>query len=221
MPSSLRLRTLQQARRWPCIRRCHRRHLPPCGGGRRALARREGGVWRVTDFRKQARVRVMKRSPENGARDIPGRIAAAFVAACREELDSPKPGNVHVFADGHRMNPAHFIRSAEAAAGPLTRPGAKIGQRILGATEATLAVVGMNTNLGIILLCAPLAAAAEQPGSDLRAALARLLHGLDREDAALAFRAIALASPGGLGRVERYDVRAPATVSLREAMTAA
>jgi len=163
----------------------------------------------------------MTRSVEDGARDPPGRIAAAFVAACREELDSPKPGNVHVFADGHRMNPAHFIRSAEAAAGPLTRPGAKIGQRILGATEATLAAVGMNTNLGIILLCAPLAAAAEQQGSDLRAALARLLHALDREDAVLAFRAIALASPGGLGRVERYDVRAPATVSLREAMAAA
>jgi len=27
-------------------KRCHRRHLPPCGGGRRALARREGGVGR-------------------------------------------------------------------------------------------------------------------------------------------------------------------------------
>ena len=36
------------------------------------------------------------------------RIAAAFVAACRDELDAPKPGNVHVFADGHRMTAAEF-----------------------------------------------------------------------------------------------------------------
>ena len=30
-------------------------------------------------------------------------VAAAFKAACLDELDAPKPGNVHVFASGHRM----------------------------------------------------------------------------------------------------------------------
>jgi triphosphoribosyl-dephospho-CoA synthase len=149
------------------------------------------------------------------------RIAAAFMAACRDELDALKPGNVHVFADGHRMTAAQFIRSAEAAASPLTLTGASIGRRILGAVEATLAAVGTNTNLGIVLLCAPLAAAAEQQGPDLRATLSRLLAALDVEDARLAFRAITLASPGGLGRVEQHDVHAPATVSLRDAMAAA
>jgi triphosphoribosyl-dephospho-CoA synthase len=153
--------------------------------------------------------------------EFAGRIAAAFAAACRDEIDALKPGNVHVFADGHRMTAAQFIRSAEAAAGPLTQPGARIGRRILGAVEATVAAVGTNTNLGIILLCAPLAAAAEQQSSDLRVTLSRLLAALDIEDARLAFRAIALASPGGLGRVERHDVHAPATVSLRDAMAAA
>jgi len=149
------------------------------------------------------------------------RIAAAFATACRDEIDALKPGNVHVFADGHRMTAAQFVRSAEAAAGPLTLPGASIGRRILGAVEATFAAVGTNTNLGIILLCGPLAAAAEQQSSDLRATLSRLLAALDVEDARLAFRAIRLASPGGLGRVERHDVHAPATVSLRDAMAAA
>ena len=153
--------------------------------------------------------------------DHAARIAAAFATACRDEIDALKPGNVHVFADGHRMTAAQFVRSAEAAAGPLTLPGASIGRRILGAVEATFAAVGTNTNLGIILLCGPLAAAAEQQSSDLRATLSRLLAALDVEDARLAFRAIRLASPGGLGRVERHDVHAPATVSLRDAMAAA
>jgi triphosphoribosyl-dephospho-CoA synthase len=153
--------------------------------------------------------------------DLAARIAAAFAAACRDELDGLKPGNVHVFADGHRMTAAQFVRSAEAAAGPLTLQGASVGRRILGAVEATLAAVGTNTNLGIILLCAPLAAAAEQQSADLRATLSRLLAALDIDDARLAFRAIALASPGGLGHVERHDVHAPATVSLRDAMAAA
>jgi triphosphoribosyl-dephospho-CoA synthase len=151
----------------------------------------------------------------------PDAIAAAFVGACRDELDAPKPGNVHCFADGHRMTAADFVRSAEAAAGPLTRPGQSVGTRIAGAVEATLAAVGANTNLGIILLCAPLAAAAERGGADLAAALARELEALDRADADLAFRAIVRAAPAGLGRAERHDVFAPATVTLREAMAEA
>lgn len=148
-------------------------------------------------------------------------VAQAFTAACRDELQALKPGNVHVFADGHRMTADDFLRSAEAAAGPLTEPGAKVGRRILGAVEATKAVVATNTNLGIILLCAPLAAAAEGQPADLRIALARILADLDVEDAELAFRAITSASPGGLGAAERHDVRAPATVSLRAAMAEA
>jgi len=149
------------------------------------------------------------------------RIAAAFVAACRDELDAPKPGNVHVFADGHRMTAAEFERSAQAAAGPLTATGAGVGLRILRAVKATRAAVGTNTNLGIILLCAPLAAAAEHQPADLRGALTELLENLDVADAELAFRAIALASPAGLGQVEHHDVRAPATVTLAAAMAAA
>jgi triphosphoribosyl-dephospho-CoA synthase len=150
-----------------------------------------------------------------------GQIADAFQAACRDELEALKPGNVHAFADGHRMTASDFVRSAEAAAEPLAQPGAKIGLRILRAVEATSAAVGTNTNLGIILLCAPLAAAAERRPSDMRKALWHVLDELDVEDAALAFRAITLAAPGGLGTAARHDVRAPATVSLRDAMAEA
>ncbi len=149
------------------------------------------------------------------------RIAEAFKAACRDELATPKPGNVHVFADGHRMTADDFLRSAEAAAGPLSAPGARVGVRILGAVEATFAAVGTNTNLGIILLCAPLAAAAETDIVDLRMAVARVLDRLDEEDASLAFRAIVRASPAGLGRVPFNDVHAPAAVTLKEAMAEA
>jgi len=148
-------------------------------------------------------------------------IAQAFEAACRDELAAPKPGNVHVFAGGHRMTAEDFERSAHVAAGPLTAAGARVGARILGAVEATVAAVGANTNLGIVLLCAPLAKAAEMPGGDLRASLAAVLRDLDVEDAALAFRAITRAAPAGLGRAEKHDVFAPATVTLREAMAEA
>jgi triphosphoribosyl-dephospho-CoA synthase len=155
------------------------------------------------------------------AREWPHQIADAFEYACRDELDAPKPGNVHLFADGSRLGVKDFERSAAAAARPLTTPGQRVGARILGAVEATVAAVNTNTNLGIILLCAPLAAAAETFSDDLRGSLSQALRTLDRDDADLAFKAIVRASPAGLGRAERHDVFAPATGGLREAMAEA
>jgi triphosphoribosyl-dephospho-CoA synthase len=159
-----------------------------------------------------------------------GIIAEAFIAACRDELETPKPGNVHVYAPGHGMTVAQFEDSAAAAAGPLCAPGARVGARIRGAIEATIRVVGTNTNLGIVLLCAPLAAAADpalaalagagKRGS-LRDLLLRVLDGLDIADAADAFAAIVQASPAGLGRVDEHDVFAPPQVTLKQAMAEA
>ena len=148
-------------------------------------------------------------------------VAAAYLEACLAELDAPKPGNVHRFAPGHRMEVKDFIRSAEASAAPIAAKGERIGIRVRAAVEATLSAVQQNTNLGIILLCAPLAAAAEAPDAALRPALERVLDGLDRADAQDVFFAIAVANPGGLGRAPRHDVNAPATVTLREAMAEA
>jgi triphosphoribosyl-dephospho-CoA synthase len=148
-------------------------------------------------------------------------IATAFVAACAAELQAPKPGNVHVFADGHGMTTADFLASAEAAA-PFVAAQSSVGTRIAGAIEATRARVGQNTNLGIVLLCAPLAqAAATARSADLRLETGRVLQALDINDADAAFRAIAHARPAGLGDAPRHDVHAPAETTLLEAMRAA
>jgi len=144
-------------------------------------------------------------------------IMDAFVAACRGELEAPKPGNVHVFADGHGMTVDHFLASAEVAAEPLSQHGAPVGARIFGAIKATSAAVGQNTNLGIVLLCAPLAAAADI-GGDLRQSLKAILADLTREDAQAAFEAVVIANPAGLGASGRHDVRELAQTTLLEAM---
>jgi triphosphoribosyl-dephospho-CoA synthase len=149
------------------------------------------------------------------------RIEAAFIAACLDELEAPKPGNVHVFAEGHGWSVEDFRRSARVAAPAIAAAGASVGARVLAAIEATHGTIGHNTNLGIVLLCAPLARAAELPASDMAAALRGVLASLDRQDAALAFDAIRLAAPGGLGRSERHDVLAPPTTTLLEAMSEA
>lgn len=147
-------------------------------------------------------------------------IETAFRAACRAELDALKPGNVHRFGAGHGMEVAHFERAADAAAPFIAAPGARVGVRIEGAVGASLRASGLNTNLGIVLLCAPLAAAAERPGA-LRENLRSVLAGLDMADAEAAFRAIAAASPGGLGRHPEHDVAEPARIGLVAAMALA
>lgn len=147
-------------------------------------------------------------------------IAAAFVAACQAELQALKPGNVHVHAAGHGMTVADFLASAEASAPLIARAGAPVGARILGAVTATRAVCGQNTNLGILLLTAPLAAAAES-GRGTTRALTRVLDRLTVADAVDAYEAIRLAAPGGLGRSDRHDVAEKPEVTLLEAMRAA
>jgi triphosphoribosyl-dephospho-CoA synthase len=149
------------------------------------------------------------------------RIEAAFRWACLTELGAPKPGNVHAFADGHRMTVDEFVRSADAAAAPLSAQGARVGLRIHRAVMATFAAVGINTNLGIILLCAPLAAAAERDATNLSNALHQVLQDLNVDDADLAFRSIVRAAPAGLGHSAQHDVFNPATVSLLQAMSEA
>lgn len=147
-------------------------------------------------------------------------LAGTYRDACLAELQALKPGNVHVFADIGETKVADFEASAVASAPWIGRPGAGVGARILGAIRATREAIGWNTNLGIVLLCAPLAAAAERK-EPLRGELAKVLRALDRQDAADAFEAIRLASPGGLGKSDRHDVHEPPAVTLREAMVEA
>lgn len=149
-------------------------------------------------------------------------IARSFHDACLTELDALKPGNVHRLSEGHRMTVADFEASAAAAAPLIGRKGLSVGRRIRLAAEATRLAVGQNTNLGIVLLAAPLAEAALAPRpGDLRARLHHVLQGLSVEDAREAYRAIRETAPGGLGEVPAHDVRAEPEVTLLEAMRAA
>ena len=150
----------------------------------------------------------------------------AFVWACELDVAARKPGNVSRASPGHGMDADLFVASAAAAAGPLCAAGRAVGERIEGAVRATLDVAGCNTNLGIALLCAPLAAAWERCGGRggldaLRAALGEVLASLDVDDARAAYRAIAQANPGGLGTVPEHDVAQAPRITLREAMAIA
>jgi triphosphoribosyl-dephospho-CoA synthase len=156
------------------------------------------------------------------------KLAQAYRNACMAELEALKPGNVHVFADGHGMTIQDFIKSADASAAVIAQANLSVGERIFQSVKATQIAVGMNTNLGIILLCAPLIHAALQVSQAVdgenQSSQQRLnftLSQLTVEDAALTGQAIVLANPAGLGKSGVNDVHEASSVSLFEMMASA
>jgi triphosphoribosyl-dephospho-CoA synthase len=146
-------------------------------------------------------------------------LTIAFKTACMAELEALKPGNVHIFADGHGMTVQDFIASAEAVSEVIAQPNLSLGERILQSVQATQNAVKMNTNLGMILLCAPIIQAKLRAnGTGLQANIHAVLGSTSIDDAEACFAAIKLANPAGLGSSEAHDVHAPADCTLQVAM---
>ena len=148
-------------------------------------------------------------------------IAAAAQLACRLEVSAPKPGNVSPGRPFKDLRFEDFLASAEAI-GPVMELAAErpVGTTVFDAVQASMRVVHTNTNLGIVLLLAPLARAAAlcTPGQRLRDALAHVLDATTVTDARDVYRAIRMAGPGGLGTVPEQDVADEPTETLVEAM---
>ena len=153
-------------------------------------------------------------------RMIPPRLDCAVRLACLMEATARKPGNVHPRASFADLTYGDFVRSAEAVAEPLSHARETgVGAAVLESISRTRAVVGRNTNLGIVLLLAPLAAADTRGGGrPLGEAVREVLTGLTREDASLVYRAIRLAQPGGMGEVGEEDLSREPAGTLVEVM---
>ncbi len=145
------------------------------------------------------------------------RLAEAVRHACVLEASAAKPGNVHPQASFADLTFDDFVRSADAASPALVRAAQMgVGQSVFQAIEATHAVVSSNTNLGIVLLIAPLAAVPlDRP---LREGIGEVLSRLTRDDAAWVYRAIRLAQPGSLGTANEQDIANEPTETLLEVM---
>lgn len=155
--------------------------------------------------------------PINLSNDTQNTIEQMLCAACVLEATARKPGNVHPQASFVDLNYEHFIISARTVAPILARTRQLgVGRAIYEAVAATRERVDRNTNLGIVLLLAPLAAVP----ADVRLAngISEVLNNLSRDDADFAYRAIRLAHPGGMGRVASQDINQPPTQTLLEVM---
>src|SRR5689334_25243107 len=86
-------------------------------------------------------------------------LGTAATLACIYEATARKPGNVYPGADfDDTTTYAAFVKSAIAIGPVLERaPHVGVGLTVLDAVRATRDAVGTNTNLGTLLLIAPLA----------------------------------------------------------------
>lgn len=154
----------------------------------------------------------------------PDAVSLAAQMACLLEVSADKPGNVTPFADFADTRYADFLASA-VILGQVLRKAATLatGSLVLSAVRETKRLVGRNTNLGIALLFAPLAKAAQRRGRrSLRTSLRSVLTALTPYDGQKVYEAIRLAQPGGLGQTDQLDVRAThGRVRLLEAMRTA
>lgn len=155
-------------------------------------------------------------------------VGQCAALACVFEATAPKPGNVHRGADFEDLTYTDLVLSGVMIGPEMERASERpLGETILAAVQATRRVVASNSNLGMILLLSPLAAATGAESSQHGGAGAseasmdgvkRVLGGLTRDDTRLVYEAIRLAKPGGLGKVETADVADEPPASLIEAM---
>jgi len=151
-------------------------------------------------------------------------VAAAAQLACLLEATAPKPGNVSPARRFDDIGYEDFLASAAAIGGPLAGAGARpLGATIRLAVESTGSWTSSNTNLGIVLLLAPLVRAAvleaeSDNASSFRDSLRHVIDTTTVDDAREVYAAIRRAAPGGLGRADAQDVADEPTVTLLEAM---
>lgn len=145
-------------------------------------------------------------------------IAECASLACLFEATAQKPGNVNRGADFESLTFVDFAVSAQqiAPAMAAAAAGASLGETVHSAISATRRVVPTNTNLGMVLLMAPLAMVPR--GEDLHAGVQKVLDQLTPEDCHRVYEAIRLAEPGGMGKVEEADINEPPPDDLIAAM---
>jgi len=144
-------------------------------------------------------------------------LARQIHAACVWEATARKIGNVHPLASFRNLHFTDFILSAGAIA-PILSKTRKLGlaNAIFESVKATKNSVGTNTNLGIILLFAPVAFASNP--AELKKEIQKAIADTSVEETKIIYDAIRFASPGGMGIEPIADINDVPTCTLLEAM---
>ena len=143
----------------------------------------------------------------------------AQIASALEVSGYPKPGNVHRTRNYDDMAFEDFIISGVVIGDTMRElaghtktiedlSDANLGKYILDAVSETNNWIANNTNLGIMMMCVPIAAAASisDDFKEIQENVGKLMDATTVEDAVNLYDAISLADAGGMGDQEEFDV---------------
>ena len=144
----------------------------------------------------------------------------AQIASVLEVSGWPKPGNVHRTRNYDDMVFQDFVISAVVIGDTMEEVAkqskeiddlskAELGKYILQAVNETNKWIRTNTNLGIMMMCIPIAAAAAISDSfdEIQDNVGRLMDATTVDDAVNLYDAINVADAGGMGDQEEFDVK--------------
>jgi triphosphoribosyl-dephospho-CoA synthase len=163
-------------------------------------------------------------------------LADSFRWACRLDVTVRKPGHVALASPDLDVCVERRLAGTAAAAPLVCAPGLRVGARIERAAAAMRAAIGDDVDLGVLLLCAPIAVAMQRLAdleenaspcpvirrrlreAALRRALQAVLAELDADDAAAVSHVMALAEVDASSDSAAYDAQSAAAADLRAAM---
>jgi triphosphoribosyl-dephospho-CoA synthase len=147
-------------------------------------------------------------------------LKESYLFACKKDVEVIKPGNVSIKSAHPDTTAEDYITSSINSSNALFLKEYSLGERISYAINLTKKETSVNTNLGIILLCAPIIHAfihfRHQPLKDSIHHL--ILHSAEK-DTMLICEAIQKVNPGGLGSSNKMDVKLKPYVNLYEIMS--
>ena len=143
----------------------------------------------------------------------------AQIASVLEVSGWPKPGNVHRTRNYDDMVFQDFVISGVVIGDTMEEvanqakeiddlSNAELGKYILQAVNETNRWIETNTNLGIMMMCIPIAASAAISNSfdEIQENVGHLMDATTVEDAVNLYDAINVADAGGMGDQEEFDV---------------
>ena len=146
-------------------------------------------------------------------------LKSAYLFSCKKDIELIKPGNVNLLSSHKDTKAQDYLDSAILSSKELFNQNYSLGKRILESVNVTRSQVNVNTNLGIILLCAPVIQSyIDFNNLDLREGIKKTLSTTLIKDTHDLCAAINISSPGGLGDSDMYDTASYPNASIKEIM---
>jgi len=151
-------------------------------------------------------------------RDI-DKLKDIYLYACSKDVEVIKPGNVNIDYPHSDTTAYDFLRSAHDSCRSLFKRDLSLGERIYYSVTDSRKNIKVNTNLGIIILIAPIIhSLLNSTKTTLRTALKDVIKTSKISDTNLLCSAIKFVNPGGLGEKEEMNINTLPQVTLKTIM---